>query len=191
MSRIQKTKRVIQMRKRVMDIFNRYRAEIRRAFLTCVSYNKIGNKQSIGFFSLFIFLLFVFCVPASVCAEETGGAATYIDSGSILVPVLLLLVVSLLVIIVGLVVCLRHQKGKLRKSHEYLVRYITSNLELRKQNPGLKEPYPFNPPEITPQEFIKVMDNMLKRIMFLSLIVLLALPVAVQDTADAAMSYLS
>ena len=120
--------------------------------------------------------LFLCCLPVPAFAGETGISDSGIDGKSILVPVLLLLVASLLVIIAGLAFCLHRQKHKLRRSHEYLVRYITGNLELKKQIPGLQEPYPFNPPEITPEEFTKVIDNMLKRILFLSLFVLLALP---------------
>lgn len=109
---------------------------------------------------------------------------TCLDEKSLLVPGLLVLIASLLVVTAGLVVGLRRQKSKLRKSHEYLVRYITSNLELKKQVPGLKEPYPFNPPEITPEEFTKIINNMLKRFLFLSLFALLALPLAAQEAAS-------
>lgn len=118
-----------------------------------------------------IFFLFLWCLPVPVSAGEPG---TFINPAGILVPVLLLLVASLLAIIAVLVCWICRQKNKLRRSQEYLVRYITGNMELKSRVPGLKEPYHFNPPEITPEEFIKVINNMLKRMLFLSLFVLLA-----------------
>lgn len=123
------------------------------------------------------------CLPVPAYAEGTGVLDTSIDYRDILLPVLLLLVASLLVIIGGLVVRLRRERGKLLANREYLVRYITYYVELKKQVPDAKEPYSFGPPEITPKEFIKVMDNMLRRIMYLSLFVLFALPLAAQDNA--------
>ena len=116
-------------------------------------------------------------------AGETGITDTPIQYGSFFVPLLLLLVAALLVIIAGLVFVIRHENSQLRRTREYLVRYITSNIELRKQVPGLEPPYPFDPPEVTPQEFIKVIDNMLKRLLFLSLFALLVLPLAAQEAA--------
>lgn len=158
-----------------------YHGEIRNNFPTHTLYTKTGNKQLSRLFLSFPFVLFLCSLPASAFAGKTGITDTAVDYKNILVPILLLLVVSLSIIIAGLAVCLHRLKNKLRRSHEYLVRYITSNLELKKQIPGLEEPYPFNPPEITPEEFTKVIDNMLKRIMFLSLFVLLALPLASQN----------
>ena len=128
--------------------------------------------------------MLLLCLPAPAYAEGTGIFDTSIDYKDILLPVLLLLVAALLVIIGGLVVRLRREKGKLLANREYLVRYITYYLELKKQVPDVKEPYPFGPSEITPKEFIKVIDNMLRRIMYLSLFVLLALPLAAQNAAS-------
>lgn len=130
--------------------------------------------------------IFLFSLPIPVIAGGPNIADSYLDSRSTLVVILLLLVASLLVIIAGLAFSLRRQKNKLRKSHEYLVRYITSNLELKKQVPGLKEPYPFFPPDITPEEFTKIIDNMLKRLMFLPLCTLLALPLGAQHLSHKA-----
>lgn len=137
----------------------------------------IRTTEKILFFLLSLF------IPIYICAEENAGIPNAFlgDRDGILVPVLLLLVASLLVIIAGLAFHLRRQKRKLRKSHEYLVRYITSNLELKKQVPGVKEPYPFYPPELTPEEFTKVIDNMLRRVMFLSLFTLLLTGCAKDD----------
>lgn len=154
------------MKRRVTDILNNYRLAVRNKILTHVAY---------------VFFCFLFCLPLPALAGETDITDTYIQYRNMFVPLLLLLVVSLLVIIAGLVIFIRRQKNQLRRNREYLVRYITSNLELKKQVPGLEEPYTFDPPEITPQEFIKVIDNMLKRLMFLSLFALLVLPLAAQE----------
>ena len=53
--------------------------------------------------------------------------------------------------------------GKLRQCHENLLRCITENLELKKNIPNSERTNLFNLPDITPEEFIKVMDMMLKR----------------------------
>ena len=99
-------------------------------------------------------------------------------------PVLpFLLGVSLLLIIV-LSISLCYYKRKLQRNQEYLVRYITYYLETRKKLPASEQPYSLNPPEITCKEFIKIIDNMLKRIMFLPLFVLLALPLGAQEKTD-------
>ncbi|WP_317046306.1 DUF3575 domain-containing protein [Parabacteroides pacaensis] len=173
------------MQRKAMDI---YGLGVRNNFLTYtadVSYTKkTGNTQPPVLFSSLIFCLLLFCLPAPAYAEGTGILDTSIDYRDILLPILLLLVAALLVIIGGLVVRLRHRSNQLRTSREYLVRYITYYLELKKQVPDVKEPYPFGPSEITPKEFIKVMDNMLRRIMYLSLFVLFALPLAAQNTAS-------
>lgn len=109
------------MKTRVRDIFSYYHWKVRNNFLT--------------YTSLLIFFLFLCCLPTSTYAGETSIFDLNIDWESILVLVLLLLVVSLLIIIAGLVFQLRRQKSKLRRNQEYLVRYITSNLELKKQIP--------------------------------------------------------
>lgn len=85
----------------------------------------------------------------------------------------LFITLSLLLIII-LIISICHYKRRLRRSQEYLIRYITENLELRKQVPTSRRPYALNPPDITPEEFTKIIDNMLRRIMFLP-IVLIAL----------------
>ena len=100
-------------------------------------------------------------------------------------PVLpFLLIFFLLLIIIVLSMMLYHYKRKLRGTQEYLIRYISYCLELKKRVPTSERPYSFNPPDITCKEFTKIIDNMLKRIMFLPLFVLLALPLAAQEKTD-------
>ncbi len=80
-----------------------------------------------------------------------------IDSAFPVLPFLLML--SLLAIIV-LSVSLFHYKRRLHRSQEYPVRYITC------------------------KEFIKIIEYMLKRMMYLPLFLLLALPLGAQEKAD-------
>ena len=101
-------------------------------------------------------------------------------------PVLPYLLVVCLLTIVVLSVSLFHYKRKLRGTQEYLVRYITYYLEARKKLPASEQPYSLDPPDITCKEFIKIIDNMLKRIMFLPLFALLALPLGAQEKGDTA-----
>ena len=96
-------------------------------------------------------------------------------------PVLPFLLILSLMIIVVLSISLYYYRRRLRGTQEYLIRYITYCLELKKQVSTADQPYFFDPPEITPKEFTKIIDNMLKRIMFLSLFALLVLPLAAQN----------
>lgn len=89
-------------------------------------------------------------------------------------PLLPLLLVTSLLAIILLSVSLYHCRCKLDRTREYLVRYINECLELRKQVPTSRRTFHFNPPGITSEEFIKIIENMLKRIMFLPLFLLLA-----------------
>lgn len=171
------------MKTRAMDIDGCHLREIRYDFLTGVPGGDAGKVYAAGLFRVLAFLWLL--SPFSAFAGETGtGNASAGSAGRFLVPVLVLALTSLLVLVAVLGIRLRRQSARLRKSHEYLVRYITSNLELKKQVPGLEEPYPFDPPEITPEEFTKVIDHMLKRIMFLSLCALLSLPLLAQEAGQ-------
>lgn len=64
------------------------------------------------------------------------------------------------------------------------MRYINECLELRKQVPTSRRSFHLNPPGITSKEFIKIIENMLKRIIFLPLFALLALPLTAQEKGD-------
>ena len=95
----------------------------------------------------------------------------------------LLLVVSLLVILIPYVL-LCHYTCKLHRTREYLARYISDYLELKKRVPTSDRPYHFSPPEISPEEFTKIIDNMLRRMMFLPLLMLFVLPLGAQEKTD-------
>ena len=78
-------------------------------------------------------------------------------------PVFVLFFITFILVIVFLSVSLIHCRRKLRQCHENLLRCITENLELKKNIPNSERTNLFNLPDITPEEFIKVMDMMLKR----------------------------
>ncbi len=96
-------------------------------------------------------------------------------------PVLPLLLVTSLLVIILLIACLYYYKCRLQRSQEYLVRYINECMELRKQVPTSRRSFHLDPPDITSKEFIKIIENMLKRIIFLPLFALLALPLTAQE----------
>lgn len=129
------------------------------------------------------------CLPALIRTGEimfgAGGIMTAdLNHGAragISFPVLPLLLVTSLLAIILLSASLYHCRCKLDRTREYLVRYINECLELRKQVPTSRRTFHFNPPGITSKEFIKIIENMLKRIMFLPLFALLALPLAAQE----------
>ena len=139
--------------------------------------NKSG--RSTGF--RLLCLLFLICSPTLIYAAETAGTTDSTSTNLLFSTVLFLLLIMSLPTIIILSIFLCRYKRKLRRSQEYLVRTITENLELRKLVPTSQRPYPFNPPNITPEEFTKIIDTMLKRIMFLSLFLLLLLPLAAQE----------
>lgn len=176
-----------------IDIFNTYSLEVRNNSLNTHtqcrrSYNqKMSNKKAARLFIypiLYPFFLLIFtCIPVAVCAGEIMKCDFDYEIG-VTFPILpILLVLSLLMIIV-LSVSLYHYKRKLRSTQEYLVRYINYCLELKRHVPTSEQPYSFNPPKITGKEFIKIIDNMLKRIMFLPLFILFVLPLGAQEKAD-------
>lgn len=148
-----------------------------------------GSGRPLRLLPFLVSIPFLCGLPFPAQAAESCFSAAESGTGDILVPILLSLTVILTLLIAGLIIGICRQKSKLRKNHEYLVRYITNNLELKKQLSGLKEPYAFNPPEITPNEFIKIIDNMLKRILLLSLFTLFALPLAAHERADSAYTF--
>lgn len=125
------------------------------------------------------------CLPALIgpggimAVDLNHGAVTGVSF-----PVLPLLLVTSLLVIILLIAYLYHYKCRLHRVQEYLVRYINECLELRKQVPTSRRSFHLNPPGITSKEFIKIIENMLKRIIFLPLFALLALPLTAQEKGD-------
>lgn len=128
-------------------------------------------------------LLLPGCLSVPAHAAGTAGTPSA-DIAPVLGLVVLLLWIASLVAIAVLSIFLYRCRCKLRRCHEYMLRYINENMELKKHVPASKRPYAFDPPEITPEEFIKIIDNMLKKIMFLPLLLLPLLPVKAQEKAD-------
>ena len=91
---------------------------------------------------------------------SAGGPEMYAYA---VLPVFVLFFITFILVIVFLSVSLIHCRRKLRQCHENLLRCITENLELKKNIPNSERTNLFNLPDITPEEFIKVMDMMLKR----------------------------
>lgn len=194
------------MKMKCIDIFNNYCLEIRNNFLIHTQYirfddKKICNKQALQFlissiltpFSLFVFT----CIPAAVCVGAIMRPDFDYKVGSTfpvwrfllilyllfimiilfallyqVLPFLFILFLLLLIIIV-LYALLCLYKRKLRGTQEYPIQ--------KKQVPTSKQPYSFNPLNITYKEFIKIIDKVLKRIMFYVLFALFALPIAAQE----------
>ena len=156
------------MKIRCIDIFNSSCLEIRNNFLNTQCsrfYNKkIQNKQALRLFVFPIlyssFILIFNCIPVPVCAKEIMKFDFYYKVGGTFPVLPILLIVSLLTIIL-LSVAFYHYKCRLHSTQEYSVCYIN-----------------------TCKEFIKIIDKMLKRIMFLPLFMLLALPLGAQEKTD-------
>ena len=125
------------------------------------------------------------CLPALI--GPGGIMAVDLNNGTVTdgsSPVLPLLLVTSLLVIILLTACLYYYKCRLHRSQEYLVRYINECLELRKQVPTSRRSFHLDPPDITSKEFIKIIENMLKRIIFLPLFALFALPLTAQEKGD-------
>lgn len=175
------------MKTRSIDIFNTYSLEVRNNFPIRQRrrpyYKKILNKQAFRLFIhpvLFPFFLFIFtCILIPVCAGEITRSYLDYQIGSIFPVLPILLVLSVLIIIV-LFFSLCHYKRSLQHNQQYPVRFINYCPELKRHVPISKHPYSFNPPDIICKEFIQIIDNMLKRILFLPLFALLALPLGAQ-----------
>lgn len=78
----------------------------------------------------------------------------------------------------------RSHNKEIRRTQEYLVRYISDYMELKKPVPTSDRPYHYSPQVISPEEFAKIIDNMLRRIMFLPLLMLFVLPLKAQQRTD-------
>lgn len=125
------------------------------------------------------------CLPALI--GPGGIMAVDLNNGTVTdgsSPVLPLLLVTSLLVIILLIACLYYYKCRLHRAQEYLVRYINECLELRKQVPTSRRSFHLDPPDITSKEFIKIIENMLKRIIFLPLFALFALPLTAQEKGD-------
>ena len=96
----------------------------------------------------------------------------------------ILLLVALL-IIAGLSCALYRCRRRLSRCQWAMVRMLNENIEMKDKLLGQQAPFHAYPIDLTPREFSRIIHNMLKRLMFLSVLCLLAgHPQAVQEPAD-------
>ena len=96
----------------------------------------------------------------------------------------ILLVVTLPAIVV-LAFALYRCRRRLSRCQEAMVRLINENLDMKEKLPAHERPNFMNRGDITPEEFTRIIDNMLKRLMFLSLFFLVAVyPMKAQEKTD-------
>lgn len=75
---------------------------------------------------------------------------------------------SAAVIIIALGGLIIYYRNKLQKCKTTLIRYINENIELKEKLPEYELPNFINNDEITPSEFSRIMDNVLKRLLFIA-----------------------
>ena len=98
---------------------------------------------------------------------------------------LYILLVVTLPTIVGLAFALYRCRRRLSRCQEAMVRLINENLDMKEKLPAHERPNFMNRGDITPEEFTRIIDNMLKRLMFLSLFFLVAVyPMKAQEKTD-------
>lgn len=117
----------------------------------------------------------------SVGAVTTSMAGTC-DAISLPLPVILLLASFIFVIII-LSFFLVHYLRRLNSTREALVRYICIYLNVKDFVPSDKRPVVNRMKDpVTPEEFIQIINRMLKRMMLLPLFILSVLPVSAQSS---------
>lgn len=111
----------------------------------------------------------------NICAGIESIPALYLLS-LLLVTVLVIIVLSLFLV---------YYRKRLRKTQESLVRYITIYLNVKSSVPPDKHPIVNRmKAPVTPDEFIQIINRMLKRMMLLPVFILAAvLPLSAQETA--------
>lgn len=111
----------------------------------------------------------------NIGTTETGGYALY----SVILPVSL--IISLLIIIL-LTISLLYYKRRFRDTQEGLVCYICVYLQLKDQIPADKCPVINNLSDpVTPDEFIKIIHKMMKRMLLMPLFFVFILPLSAQN----------
>lgn len=91
---------------------------------------------------------------------------------------LILLLGVAVIIIVALVTALVFYRRKLARCKASLVRCINENIEMKQKLPDYELPHFIMRDELTAEEFVRIIHNMMKRLMFVtSLLVLFILPV--------------
>ena len=93
-----------------------------------------------------------------------------------------LILTATLLVVAGLAIALYRCRRRLRQCQQAMVRCINENIEMKEKLPEYELPHFLNREDITPEEFTRIIHNMLKRLMFLSVFFLLAsCPMATQE----------
>ena len=98
---------------------------------------------------------------------------------------LYILLIATLPVIAVLAFALCRCRRRLSRCQEAMVRLINENLDMKEKLPAHERPNFMNRGDITPEEFTEIIQNMLKRLMFLSLFFLVAVyPMKAQEKQD-------
>ena len=88
-------------------------------------------------------------------------------------------------IIAALIVAVCFYRRKLRRCKASLIRYINENIEIKKRLPETELPRFIGRDELTPEEFTSIIQNMLKRLMFvISVVMVFATTASAYGDAD-------
>ena len=92
-----------------------------------------------------------------------------------------------LLVIAGLACAVIHYRRRLYHCQQAMVRCINENLDMKAKLPPGEQPHFFTSQEVSPKEFTKIICNMLKRLMYVSVFFLLAIcPTMAQEKTDTA-----
>ena len=131
----------------------------------------------------FSYFQYLNCPAMSAGAVTTSIAGTC-DVRFLSLPVILLLA-SLIWVIIILSLFIVYYKCKLNTTREALVRYVCIYLSVKDFVPSDKRPVVnWMKDPVTPEEFIQIINRMLKRMMLLPLFILPLLPVSAQGSMD-------
>lgn len=75
---------------------------------------------------------------------------------------------SAAVIIIALGGLTIYYRNKLERCKKTLIRYINENIEMKEKLPEYELPNFINSEEITPSEFSRIMNNVMKRLLFIA-----------------------
>ena len=182
------------MKKRSIDTFDPCALVVRNIFLArtpsrCTYNRKSAGKQVFPLPNNKGFLLFpiIFNCPAMSAGAVTTATAGTCNAMFLSLSVILLLVTLISAIII-LFFFLVHCRRKLNSTRESLVRYINIYLSVKDFVPSDKRPVVNKMKDpVTSEEFIQIINRMLKRMMLVPLFILSALSVSAQsDMREAA-----
>lgn len=98
---------------------------------------------------------------------------------------LILLLGIAVIVILALVMALVFYRRKLARCKASLVRCINENIEMKQKLPDYELPHFIMRDELTAEEFVRIIHNMMKRLMFVaSLLILFILPVSAHADYD-------